>query len=289
MSRRLSLVVALTLVLALTAPGLVAQAIEPFPSSMASLGDSITRAYNTGPSSFQDYPASSWSTGTTVTVNSHYLRMGADKPPIDRVFNDAVSGAKMAGLLAQVDVAITQQVEYVTILMGGNDICTRTEAEMTAPTLFGDQFRAALVALKAGSPNAKVYVVSIPSVRNLYDVLKGSGSARFTWLLFRICQSMLARPTSTAQADVDRRARVATRNAELNAKLKSVCEAPEFASFAPGTGGCRYDDGAVFGFAFTAADVSTRDYFHPSTQGQKRLACVTWNAGYWQPLVKPIC
>ena len=287
MSRRLSFVVALTLVLALTAPGLVAQAVEPLPSSMASLGDSITRAYNTGPSSFQDYPASSWSTGTTATVNSHYLRMGAQKPAIARVFNDAASGAKMAGLRAQVNVANTQNVDYVTILMGGNDICTKTEGEMTAPATFEGQFRDALGALQTGSPNAKVYVVSIPSVSNLWTVLKGSGSARFTWAVFGICQSMLARPTSTAEADVQRRARVATRNADLNAKLESVCS--EFASFAPGSGGCRYDNGAVFGTGFTAADVSTRDYFHPSVQGQKRLACVTWNAGYWQPLVKPIC
>ena len=39
-----------------------------YPSSMASLGDSITRAYNTGAFPFTDAIANSWSTGTSSTV-----------------------------------------------------------------------------------------------------------------------------------------------------------------------------------------------------------------------------
>jgi len=151
---------------------------------------------------------------------------------------------------------------------------------MTDPALFETQFRSALAALTAGSPTSKIFVASIPNVTNLWTVLKGNGSARFIWSIFGICQSLLARPTSTLAADVQRRANVATRNQALNEKLQVVCKA--FAA-------CLYDDGAVFSTAFTAADVSTRDYFHPSVNGQKRLACATWNASYWAPLSKPTC
>ena len=269
MFRRRSISAVLAFGLTLTGSGIVAQAAEATPTSMAALGDSITRAYNTGPSAYQDYPPSSWSTGTTLTVNSHLLRFGAPAPT---AFNDAVSGAKMVDLLGQANVAAGQKPGYVTILMGGNDICTKTEADMTAAATFETQFRSALAALTAGSPNSKIFVASIPNVTNLWTALKNNGSARFIWAIFGICQSLLARPTSTALADVQRRARVAARNSELNAKLQTVCA--EFAA-------CLYDAGAVFNTVFTAADVSTRDYFHPSPSGQAKLAAVTWAASYW--------
>jgi lysophospholipase L1-like esterase len=274
MFRRRAITAVLALGLTLTGSGLAVRAADPTPTSMAALGDSITRAYNTGPTAYQDYPASSWSTGTTPTVNSHLLRFGAPAPT---AFNDAVSGAKMSDLLAQANVAAGQKPNYVTVLMGGNDLCTRTEAGMTSAATFETQFRSALSALTAGSPNSKIFVASIPNVINLWSALKANGSARFIWAIFGICQSLLARPTSTAVADVQRRARVAARNGELNAKLQAVCA--EFAA-------CLYDGGAVFNTVFSAADVATRDYFHPSVSGQKRLACVTWNASYWAPSPK---
>jgi len=70
---------------------------------MASLGDSITRAFNTGGLPFTDAPGNSLSTGTRSSVDSHYSRILAVEPAIlDRNFNDAVSGAKMADLDTQV-------------------------------------------------------------------------------------------------------------------------------------------------------------------------------------------
>jgi hypothetical protein len=46
---------------------------------------------------------------------------------------------------------------------------------------------------------------------------------------------------------------------------------------------CRWDNNATFNYQFTAADISTVDYFHPSVTGQCDLAAVTWNASYWGP------
>ena len=89
---------------------------------------------------------------------------------------------------------------------------------------------------------------------------------------FRICQSLLARPNSMEQEDVDRRARVRQRNIDFNQQLQEVC-----ATFTT----CRYDGGAVFSTPFSTSDVSTRDYFHPSAAGQAKLASVSWAAGYW--------
>ena len=78
---------------------------------MASLGDSITRAFNTGGVPFTDAPGNSWSTGTRSSVQSHYVRILAVEPAIlKRNFNDAVSGAKMVDLDAQASTVTEQNV-----------------------------------------------------------------------------------------------------------------------------------------------------------------------------------
>jgi Leu/Phe-tRNA-protein transferase len=66
----------------LTSGVLTASAATPFPRSMASTGDSITRAYNTGFFPYLDNPSASWSTGTNGSVVIHYTRLVARPPAI---------------------------------------------------------------------------------------------------------------------------------------------------------------------------------------------------------------
>ena len=248
---------------------------QSYPNSMASAGDSITRAFNTGFFPFTDAPANSWSTGTSTTVNSHYRRLLALHPGIyGKNYNDARSGAKMADLAGQVTTAVSQKVDYVTVLMGGNDICTSSVDTMTPVQTFHDQFQTALQSLVTGLPHARIFVASIPDAYHLWELFHDNATAVFVWTAFGVCQSLLANPQSTADADVQRRAAVRQRNIDFNTQLANVC-----AAYAQ----CRSDAGAVFGYSFTTADVSTRDYFHPSLTGQTHLAAVTWAASYWGP------
>jgi len=259
----------------LTGSALTTSAATPLPRSMASTGDSITRAYNTGFFPYIDNPSASWSTGTSGSVVSHYTRLLALQPSIaGHAYNDAKSGAKMIDLAGQLTTAATQRVDYVTVLMGGNDICTSSESSMTSVATFQSQFVNAMNAITSSSPSTRVYVVSIPNVYNLWSVLRNSFTARTVWSLFNVCPSMLANPLSIAQADVERRARVLQRELDFNGVLQSTC-----AQYAR----CRYDGGVVFGTTFVASDITARDYFHPSTAGQAKLAAVTWAAGYWGP------
>lgn len=254
---------------------LMASAATPLPRSMASTGDSITRAFNTGWFPYIDNPSASWSTGTNSSVRSHYTRLLALQPQISgHAYNDAKSGAKMVDLNGQLTTAAGQRVDYVTVLMGGNDICTSSESTMTSVTNFRAQFSAAMQTITAKSPRTFVYVVSIPNVYQLWNVLHNDLAAQAVWWTFSVCQSMLANPTSTSQADIDRRSRVLQRNIDFNTALQSIC-----AQYTK----CRFDGNAVFNTAFTASDVTTRDYFHPSVAGQAKLAAVTWAAGYWGP------
>jgi lysophospholipase L1-like esterase len=243
-----------------------------YPSSMASTGDSITRAFNTCSFPFLDCPQNSWSTGSSSTVNSHYRRILAADPAIfGRNFNDARTGARMSALNGQVTTTVSQGVEYVTILMGANDVCTSSVSTMTPTATLEAQLQTALQTLSGGLPNARIYVVSIPNVYHLWEILHTNFSAVLTWTLGGICQSLLANPMSVAPADVARRQQVYDRTVADNAALARVC-----AQFIH----CRFDGNAAFNLQFARSDVSTRDYFHPSVAGQAKAAAATWAAGF---------
>jgi lysophospholipase L1-like esterase len=241
------------------------------PDSMASTGDSITRAFNTGLLPYTDAARNSWSTGSRRYVRSHYRRILAVNPQIfGRNFNDARSGAEMDELADQMTRVNLQQVDYVTVLMGANDACASSEAAMTPVAEFRAQFEEAVATLAAGSPGTLVYVVSIPDIYRLWAILHDNPTARFVWRLTGFCKSMLANPGSTAPADEARRQRVRQRVIEYNEVLGTVCAAYVL---------CRFDGNAVFEYPFQPRHVSTRDYFHPSLEGQRVLAEVTWDAG----------
>jgi lysophospholipase L1-like esterase len=243
-----------------------------FPNSMAALGDSITRAFNTGSLPFTDAPDNAWSTGSRDVVRSQYLRILDDAPAIEeRAYNDAVSGATVSDLLPQVRVANAQVVSYVTILIGANDVCARSVEQMTGVADFRSSFAEAMHRLSAGSPRARILVLSIPDVYRLWALFSDDAWARVTWRVLHVCQSLLADPGSTDPADVRRREAVRRRTIHLNAQLRDVC-----ADYIH----CRYDDGAVFRDAFSPSDVSSRDHFHPSLEGQSRLAGVSWAATF---------
>ena len=270
-SRAIAFVLLVAIVLTGLAPTAAAGATLPLPDSMAAVGDSITQAASSAGSLGSDAPQNSWSTGTSATVNSHYLRLLALGASISgQNHNRSVSGAKMADLAAQMQNAATLQPEYLTVLMGGNDLCTATVGQMTTVAAFGSQFQAAMGTLTAASPSTNVLVVSVPDAYQLWNLFKNNFWARFIWSAASICQSLLANPGSTQTADVQRRAAVRQRTIDYNAQLAAVC-----ARFDR----CLFDGNAAFNTAFTTGDVSG-DYFHPSVQGQAKLASVSWAAGY---------
>ena len=242
----------------------------PTGNSIAALGDSITRAFDTCSIAYTDCPANSWSTGTSSAVQSWYERLLATNPSIaGHGYNDAKTGAKMVDLQAQASTAASQGASIVTILMGSNDVCTSSVSTMTPTSTLGSQLRAALTTLASGDPGAQIYVGSIPNVYHLWELFHDNFGADLVWGLAGICQSLLANPRSTSTADVQRRQQVANQVLADNATIASVC-----AGFAR----CHYDGGAAYNVQFTTSDVTTRDYFHPSVSGQAKAAAALWAA-----------
>lgn len=246
-----------------------AQASVRYPNSMAALGDSITRAFDVC-CWYGDHPGQSWSTGGSSWggVTSHYERLVVRHPKLaGHNYNDAVSGAKARDLPAQATKAVSQGAQYVTILMGANDLCTSSATSMTSVADFTASVRSALATLSQGLPNARIFVSSIPDIYQLWSVLHTNLFAEAVWSTFGICQSMLA--TSNSEAD---RQLVVSREEAFNNALADACLA---------IARCRWDGGATYNYKFSAGQVSALDYFHPSLSGQAALATVTWNASWW--------
>jgi lysophospholipase L1-like esterase len=267
---RVARIVLLALVVVLA--GLVTQpawAAPPLPSSMAAIGDSITRAYDVC-CSYGDHPGQSWSTGSTSYdgIASHYERIRRVNPAITgRGYNDAVSGAKMAAAPTQATQAVNQGARYITILLGANDLCTSSPSTMTSTTTFRAQFSRAMDTLLAGGQDRYVFVSSIPNIYQLWQVLHTNSLARTVWAAAKICQSMLAATNTETQ-----RQQVVTREKAFNQILADVCaQYPR----------CRWDNKAVYSYSFSTSQVSSLDFFHPSLSGQAALARVTWGASWW--------
>jgi lysophospholipase L1-like esterase len=272
MTRRLQIFLLALVALALLAPAAVAARVA-YPKSIAATGNSLTRAAGTGLLPWTDNPAGSWSTGTDASVNSHYLRLLALNPKIrGKNFNDARSGARMGELASQMDAVVAQRADYVTVEFGGNDVCASSETAMTSVSDYRAQFRAGLDRATTGLANVKVFVASVPNIYHLWQLYHDDLFAQIAWATFGVCQTMLANPTSTAQSDVDRRARVHQRIVEYNAALADVCALYRQ---------CLFDGNAAFDANFTKDDVTHIDYFHPSLKGQAKFAAGTWAVGYW--------
>lgn len=269
MSARL---IVLVLGLSLPLPGALAateSSAPSLPSRMAAIGDSITRATNVC-CWYGDHRRHSWSTGGAWLdgIRSHYERIRSDNPVIaGRNFNVASRGAKMRHGPDQAAAAVAHEAEYVTILLGANDVCTSSASTMTSVRSFREKFVETMATLTSGLPDTPVFVASIPNVHHLWKLYRDSAVARAVWRTARICQSMLGSDnTATDRQKVLRRLRA------FNDVLAEVCaDSPS----------CRFDGYAVFESPFERRHVSKLDFFHPSLSGQAQLASVTWAASWW--------
>jgi len=273
MKLKLGLVAGILVIAGGLVPVSAAGATPALPNSMASTGDSITRAFDMSlwPWCFlTDCPSYSWSTGGNTSVSSQYRRILARNPAIaGHAFNDAKTGANMSALDGQLSTAAGQGVQYVTILMGANDLCTSTIAAMTQTATFQSEFEQALTDFSSKDAGADIYVSSLPDIYQLWNVLRTNSSAQSAWKNYNICQSML----STANTEANRQTVVAQEAAD-NQALATVCGQ---------VAKCRWDNYAGYNFKFPASDVSTFDYFHPNLQGQNAVAATTWSASFWGP------
>jgi lysophospholipase L1-like esterase len=131
---------------------------------------------------------------------------------------------------------------------------------------FRASFEKALHTLRAARPHAEVYVASVPNLKRLWSQGRTDALGRQVWKL-GICPSMLGDAGDVDAAATRRRAAVLTRVEEYNAVLEQVCATDTR---------CRSDGGAVFDYRFGTGQLSRWDWFHPSQDGQARLAEIAY-------------
>ncbi|MEU3275593.1 SGNH/GDSL hydrolase family protein [Streptomyces antibioticus] len=235
------------------------------PSSMAAVGDSITRGFDAC-SVLQDCPDVSWATGASAEVNSLAVRLLGAAKAATHSWNYAVTGSRMADLPAQMTRAAARKPQLVTVMTGANDACRASTTAMTPVAEFRADFQDALRALRREVPKAQVYVASVPNLKRLWAQGRTSVLGKQVWKL-GICPSMLGDADALDTAATERRDTVQRRVEDYNAVLEEVCAKDER---------CRFDGGAVYDFRFGTDQLSHWDWFHPSTDGQARLAEIAY-------------
>lgn len=231
------------------------------PRSIAAVGDSITRGFDAC-SVLSDCPEVSWATGTDRTVKSLAVRLLGPAKAAQRSWNYAVSGARMADLPGQMTEAVAKRPELVTVMVGANDACRATTGAMTSVDDFRASFEDAMKTLRKSSARTQVYVTSVPDLKRLWSQGRTNPLGKQVWKL-GICPSMLGDPDAMDAAATRRRDTVQDRVEAYNKVLKDVCAKDRY---------CRFDGGAVFEYRFGTAQLSQWDWFHPSRNGQARLA-----------------
>ncbi|MGW3289577.1 SGNH/GDSL hydrolase family protein [Streptomyces sp. NPDC001002] len=237
------------------------------PGSVAAVGDSITRGFDAC-SVLADCPEVSWATGDSEQVDSLAVRLLGRAKAAERSWNYAVTGARMADLSGQMAQAAVKKPQLVTVMAGANDACRSSASEMTSVADFRTGFEDALGTLRTRLPKTQVYVASVPNLKRLWSQGRTNPMGKQVWKL-GLCPSMLADADALDSAATLRRDTVQKRVEDYNRVLKEVCAKDER---------CRFDGGAVYDYRFGTDQLSHWDWFHPSVNGQARLAEMAYRA-----------
>ncbi|MEV0171252.1 SGNH/GDSL hydrolase family protein [Streptomyces sp. NPDC050803] len=235
------------------------------PESVAAVGDSITRGFDAC-SVLSDCPEVSWATGSSEEVDSLAVRLLGEAKAGQHSWNYAVTGARMADLAGQMAQAATRRPELVAVMAGANDACRDTTSAMTSVADFRTQFEDAMSTLREALPKAQVYVASVPNLKRLWSQGRTNPLGKQVWKL-GICPSMLGDADALDSAATLRRDTVQKRVEDYNDVLKEVCAKDKR---------CRFDGGAVHSYRFGTEQLSHWDWFHPSVDGQARLAEIAY-------------
>ncbi|MES4887605.1 SGNH/GDSL hydrolase family protein [Streptomyces sp. NPDC096012] len=235
------------------------------PDSIAAVGDSITRGFDAC-AVLSDCPEVSWATGSDSEVDSLAVRLLGVTGAAERSWNYAVTGARMADLPEQMAQAAVRGPDLVTVMVGANDACRRSVSAMTSVADFRADFEEALATLRSSLPRTQVYVASVPNLKRLWSEGRSNALGKEVWKL-GICPSMLGEADDLTSAATARRDRVQQRVVEYNKVLKEVCAKDRR---------CRFDGNAVYDYDFGTDQLSHWDWFHPSRDGQARLASIAY-------------
>jgi lysophospholipase L1-like esterase len=268
------------------------------PKRLSSVGDSVTEAINAEefnpfivitPNHWASFANGyrgfwEWLLGRT-NVNSHNQRITSRYGSSGRKnYMEAVSGADSYDIGPQMGQSVAHAADYVTLLMGHNDVCQDSFGDIPTDAEFEANVRAGFDQLESGLPNgATIYTLAIVDIYKLWqlgpqlDGLLGI-DCQVIWATTLLgvfpCGTMLNPLNSEADRQYTR-----SRNIAFNAILEDLVA--EYEASDPHHH-WRFTDG-TFETAFVPSEVSPYDCFHPSAAGQKRLSAESWAVGPFAP------
>lgn len=237
-------------------------------TTLGILGDSVSLGVNACGEQGQCAEVS-WSGGSDPAVGSVALRLAAASDVEPGVVNAAKDGGDVGDALDRVDEVIQAGPQLVTVLLGGNDACAPSLEEMTPAAEYEAQLTELFGRLNTEAPEATILALSIPDLRHLWEIGRADPRAVQAWNSSPSCRNLLGDADDDSADATARRDAVAARVDEFNAAIGRVCAAAER---------CVDDGGAVFGYEFTAEEISGIDFFHPSVAGQRVIAEIAWEA-----------
>ncbi len=230
---------------------------------LGSLGDSISAGFNAG--SPLDQRDKSWSAGTAI--ESHAVRIKNQLGSNVVVKNASKSGAKTQDIVAQTQRLVGDNFapDYVTYLIGANDVCGGTKEPGELAALGKKTLEESLTLLKAANPRVKVLVAAVPNLLYLNELLKSDAQCASRWKAFNICASFMGGNIQEQNKGIERWT-------AYNQMLSQFADDhPENVKFSSKAGER----------IFLSKDVSRIDCFHPSIEGQKTLSETTWSEGWF--------
>ncbi len=203
-------------------------------------------------------------------MDSLYERLLAVTPAIrNRRFLIAKDGTKVGDLARQMSLAADHHAQLITVQAGGNDICSATDPDSGDPAAtFRAQLAQAMDVLRTRLPDARLLITSITDEGRWND-----GSVQIPGNGKKLSDGTICDPKldGDGKQDPSRRATIQALERRDDAILQQVCATDAH---------CRFDGGAFFRLAYSAADISSRDAFHPSVQGLALFARTAWAVGF---------
>jgi lysophospholipase L1-like esterase len=250
-------------------------------TKLSGIGDSIMEGVDVVSLGFQR--ALSFAQGTDAAVFSLYSRYElVSGLPAGEAFASA-SGATM------IDDAHDQAVEIcaqsplpnrVVILLGANDACSASgPADFPPVATFRNALKATLDELGACLPSGSwVHVLSIPRLDLLYQAVETKRATSIPMSCAEFfhtyvpCTIAADSPAAVGAQVIAYNDGIAAEVADAHAALAAA--GVQFTTDWKGAAGGLSIGTATFG----ADDISSADCFHPSKQGQAKLACAAWES-----------
>ena len=239
--------------------------------NMASIGDSVSKAYNA--ESFFSNESLNWSSGlgpkknkNGETFSSHYRKiqkMFPDKKV--EAINVAIPGSTTRSLKRQVKKLLKKgkRIDYATILTGANNLCRIRKNHDEKINKMQLEMKNAVQKLIDHNPKIKIVLVPIPNLESLYDAMKEKRKCRRIWNFVPLCKQFLRKKISQEKRD-----EFLNRVEKANKGLEKVAN--------------EYKDNVFFNIhlsfiEFGEESISNLDCFHPNKQGQSLISEYTWN------------